>query len=165
MMNDRYLMHYGVKGMKWGVRHDHHNASKSNKVYSTLTKKEQYYLSGGENRKYYINQKDYKSAAYSVITSCGNTPVSFLDIFVDPNHRDTGEVAVAVSKNYRKKGYAQESIRRGMEWFDNNSEMKTLVWGVHKDNSASIGLAKSSGFKRDRKWDYDKEWIAYSKKK
>lgn len=22
MMNDRYLIHYGVKGMKWGVRHD-----------------------------------------------------------------------------------------------------------------------------------------------
>lgn len=22
MMNDRYLMHYGVKGMKWGIRHD-----------------------------------------------------------------------------------------------------------------------------------------------
>lgn len=22
MMNDRYLMHHGVKGQKWGVRHD-----------------------------------------------------------------------------------------------------------------------------------------------
>ena len=165
MMNNSYLMHYGVKGMKWGVRHDHHNAKESNQVYSTLTDKEKYYLSGGEQRDYYIKQKDYRSATYSLITKCGDTPVAFLDIFTAPEDPGTGEVAIAVSKDQRGKGYAQESVRRGVEWFENNQEMHTLVWGVHKDNTASRNLAKSNGFKRDKDWDYDKEWIAYSKKK
>ena len=39
MTNDRYLMHYGVKGMKWGVRHDPQRTGYS--MYSTKLSEKQ----------------------------------------------------------------------------------------------------------------------------
>ena len=44
-MNDEYLAHYGVLGMKWGVRHDPQRAySRSSKKFNRLANKSDKYL-------------------------------------------------------------------------------------------------------------------------
>lgn len=177
-MKSRYLIHYNhnhdalgrfAKSGSSPITYTSKNAKKANQVYNTMTRKEKYYLTGGDNRDWYVRQKEYtgknKTNVYSFITQYENKPVSFLDIFQVPEDKGIGEIDVGVAKNQRGKGYANESVRRGVEWFDNNPEMHTLVWGVHRDNVASRNLAKKNGFKRDTDWDYDKEWIAYSRKK
>lgn len=176
MEMNKYLKHYNhnhdalgrfTSSRSSSITYTSRNAKKANQVYNTMTNKEKYYLTGGDKRDWYVRQKEYtgknKSAVYSLITQNENVPVSFLDIF--SNGDGTAEVAIGVSKNSRGKGYAQESMKRGMEWFDNNPEVQQLVWGVNANNKASIELAKKYGFKRDRNYDYDKEWIAYSRKK
>lgn len=40
-----------------------------------------------------------------------------------------------------------------------------MKWGVHSNNIDSRKLAEKNGFIRDKNYDYDKTWIAYSKKK
>lgn len=52
-MNNNELMHFGVKGMKWGVRKAHKKASKSDdaKEYSSIRKKKVSQMSNTELRK------------------------------------------------------------------------------------------------------------------
>ena len=66
MMNDRYLMHHGVKGMKWGIRHDPEKA-KAKQLYKE-TKRDlrqksddlyyDYKKTVKQNRSKYSNIKD-----------------------------------------------------------------------------------------------------------
>lgn len=44
-MSNRYLMHYGVKGMKWGVRHDREKSLKKNRF--KLSEKQKRYIKTG----------------------------------------------------------------------------------------------------------------------
>ena len=56
-------------------------------------------------------------------------------------------------------------MQKGLEWFENNKDLQTLVWSVHKDNTASRRLAEKNGFARDESLDFDETWIAYSRRK
>ena len=60
MMNDRYLMHYGVKGMKWGVRHDKKVIAKYSqkaRVQRNANAKESVILRKGKGKAYFDDEE------------------------------------------------------------------------------------------------------------
>ena len=64
MQNDNYLQHYGVLGMKWGVRKDKRNAKKDAKEYARA---KMYYGEGAGNRRKLINKTVESRSAKSQV--------------------------------------------------------------------------------------------------
>ncbi len=70
MMNDRYLMHYGVKGMKWGVRHDREPSGRQlkSKKFKLTNKQKRLIKAGlivaGSSLALYGSYKLYKNYGY-----------------------------------------------------------------------------------------------------
>ena len=166
-----YLQHYGVKGMKWGVRKDRsksriyrRNYRKANAIYDTLTDDEKYYVTAERGSKRYANPGEYGrkgTNVYSYIEQHNGTPVSVLDMW--SNKRDGGldiSIAVRNDKRYRRKGYGNRAVQRGIQWFKSHPEYQYMVWGVNKKNDASIKLAERNGFKLYNP-DHDENWATY----
>ena len=133
-----------------------------NEIYDTFTKKEQMFVTGGDDRPWYVRQQEYDKegfVVYSSVTLDGSTPVSFLDVFsVD----GVGEISLGVRKSERGKGFAKNEVKKLLLWYDKNKDsLDVLSWCVNRKNEASVSLAESFGFQRDRDRDFDSNWIAY----
>lgn len=172
-MNELY--HYGVKGMKWGVRRyqnkdgsltlagkkrvvDRNNIIRNrqytddvNNIVSTLSAKEKKLL-GAPLDKDWIEKKyeaeTLSNIAKTFVTKVGNTPVSALEIWT--NGGRTGQIAIVTrnDEKYRRKGYASKEVERAIKWVERygNKSIDELEWWVDKSNTASRRLAEKYGF-------------------
>ena len=175
------LYHYGVKGMKWGVRRYQNKdgslttAGKKRKraltvsktenqiddIISTFNKNERKLMGFTSDDEKYKTPDEYELVAKRVIVKNGKTPVSFFDL----NEYGSGFNAVVATRNgdaYRGKGYASSAVKKGLDWYDKHkSEFdKPIIWWAEKSNFGSQKLAEKSGFKRDYSIEKsDDEWL------
>lgn len=148
--------------MKNNITYVSRNAELANEIYDTMSDKEKEYVTGGDNRSWYVQQKDFDKEnsiiVYSSLSLKNNIPISFLDVY---NIDGIGEISIGVRNTERGKGYAIQEILKLLSWYEHNKKDLTLSWCVNINNKASINLAKKFNFKRDYKRDFDKNWLAY----
>lgn len=172
------LYHYGVKHRSGrypygsgerpyqSERFTQLDRKKANAIFDTMSDKEKYYLTADKNAKQYVAKGEYdrktSSNVYSLITEHKDTPMSVIDVWYDG--KGTGEVSIGVSKKGRGLGYGKQSVEKMLDWFEeNDSGVERLMWGVNKNNKASIELAKKYGFVKVD--DIDDEWVTYMKRR
>lgn len=171
------LMHYGVPGMKWGVRrYQNRNGTLTNMgrnrktmndvndIVSTMDSKDRKLL--GLHGKEYQTLEEGQKIVKRFIKRVGGVPVSFFDLTGD----STG-VAVTIGTRsgdkYRNKGYARAVARQGKKWLDEHlDEFDQIVWWARKENTGSIKTAKDIGFELDTSSVLpDDPWVKYQYKK
>lgn len=97
-----------------------------------------------------------------VIKKVDDVPVAFIDLLDDG---DTLNVCIGTrsGEQYRHKGYGSEVAKEAIDWFDANRDklpQKKVVWGVLKDNAASIAIAEKNGFVFEEGSEND-GWVNY----
>ena len=183
-MTSTELMHYGVKGMKWGVRryqnkdgtltkqgkerNVYRNNIVRNRPYTddvndivrTLSKKEKELL-GADPKKDWI-EKEYETETLAnkgktFVTKVGDTTVSFIEIWT--NGGRTGQIAIATrnDKEYRGKGYASKEVEKAIKWVERYGKytIDELEWYAETTNKGSRRLAEKYGFVDTDHYDYD----------
>ena len=191
MMNNE-LYHYGVKGMRWGVRryqykngHYTHAGKERNQarnniirnrpytddvndIVNTLSIKEKRLL-GAELDKDWI-EKEYENETLAnkgktFVTKVQNTPVSFIEIWT--NGGRTGQIAIATrnDEQYRNKGYASKEVEKAVKWADRYGKytIDELEWWAEKNNTGSRKLAEKYGFEESDNRGYD-DYVRYTRK-
>lgn len=183
MNNEVY--HYGVKGMKWGVRRYQNkdgtltntgkkrlieerrtkNTAKTQNdvenIVSSLTKKERERMGLVNDNDKYKTPDEYKLVAKRCMEKMGDVPISFFDL----NEYDSGYNAVVATrsgKEYRGKSYALKVVKKGLDWYDKNKSNldKPIIWWAEKNNVGSQKLAEKAGFERDFSIEEsDDEWL------
>ena len=163
-----YLIHYGLKGQKWGVRRfenadgtlteegkRRYRAMSTQKdaesIFKTFSKEDRRLFDAGADDSEYMTKE---AAGYWVykrfMAKDGNMPVAFLDVIKGANS-EKAVIAIGTRSDYRGKGYAAKVVKRGEKWIDEHiNELGTVEWGAHTENTSSIALAKKGGFKFDR---------------
>lgn len=158
---EEYLAHYGVKGMKWGVRrtpeqlghlsNSRRRVNASNKsvdsIISSMSKKDL------EKMNLYDSKYNSTNLVYRQLKKIGNTPVSFFDIDNNDGYMNV-TVGTRSGDEFRGKGYANECVKKGVDWWEKNKHKygnKKLSWWVLRDNAGSIRLAKNNGFEMNKK--------------
>ena len=182
---DNEVYHYGVKGMKWGVRRYQNkdgtltntgkkrlieeqrtkNTAKTQNdvenIISSLNKKERERMGLVNDNDKYKTPDEYKLVAKRCMEKIGDIPISFFDL----NEYDSGYNAVVATrsgKEYRGKSYALKVVKRGLDWYDKNKSNldKPIIWWAEKNNIGSQKLAEKAGFKRDFSIEEsDDEWL------
>lgn len=168
------LMHYGIKGMKWGIRR-YQNADgtrtsegKRREYYRRRVQRELKYvddvndivdsLSSDEKRKLGMKSTDKKwiedgrreettsNIAKTFVEYYEDTPVSMIEIWDKGN--GTGEIAIATNPKHRGTGATTRNINNAIEWFnsDRNKELRDLQWNNLKENPKSGQIAEKFGF-------------------
>ena len=169
------LKHYGVKGMKWGVRR-YQNADGTltplgkqqnkyrnniaqnrlhiddvNDIVRSLSDKEKNLLGAPLDEDWIEKDSDPNTLATlgkRFIHKNGDIPISFLEIYTNGGH--TGQIAIATRSGdeYRGKGYASEQVEAAIKWVDRygKNTIDELEWIAEKSNAGSNNLAKKYGF-------------------
>ncbi len=137
-MIEQYLIHYGVKGMRWGMRKDR-NAKVDqdiNLILKSLKKSD------------FKDFDDPKKAYYKKVQYDNNEPAGF--VMATP-HNERGnlvvDVSYAVSPNHRGKNLASKLLKESVKDLDKDSKVKKIYLGVEKDNAASVHVINSIGKK------------------
>lgn len=162
-----YLMHYGVKGQKWGVRRfenkdgtlteegkKRYAALRTRKdvegIFKSFSKEDKKLLNAGENDTEYMSKDAHGYwVVKRFIAHEGKTAVAFMDILKGKDGE--AEIAIGTDAKYRGKGYAAEVAQRGAKWLDEHPDaFKKVNWGAYSKNEASTKLAEKSGFKFDK---------------
>lgn len=178
-----YLIHYGVKGQKWGIRRyenedgtltelgkSRYRAMKTaqtkekvDSIYRTLSKQEKNFLGGTwAKKKEWLSLNEGENVVKRFIKEVGNKPVAFLDIMEGGSeftgHRYEIGIATRAGKKYRGKGYATELGKMAVKWINSHPDImdKDVVWIADPRNTASNKMAKSLGFTYDEKESFSK---------
>lgn len=151
------LMHYGVKGMKWGVirtpeQLGHRNTLKDMEtVIRSLSKSD------------FTDFDKPKNVYYQKVRYDGTKPIGFV---LAESHNEKGkkvvDLSVAVNPNYRGRGLAYDMAKEAMNAAERDKSISKIYWGAEKNNDASIALAKKLGFIHD--YDTD-DYTIYKKEK
>lgn len=183
------LMHYGIKGMRWGIRRYQNldgtltDAGKKRSIYrrrhigadrtesevddiiNSMNSKDRKRVLAGSNK--YLEQNQYSSVVKrSVQRDKSGKAVSFMDLLDDG---DTLQVCLGTrsGKQYRGKGYGSKAASECMNWINKNKSKlnhKQIVWGVAANNTGSIRIAEKMGFKLDPKsknFYAGEDWVNY----
>lgn len=177
------LYHYGVKGMKWGVRryqnkdgsytplgrlHKNnlatYNSTESGvrDLVKTLTKKEKQFLTGEKRpSEEYLKKEDVPALSKRFVKRKNGEIVSFLDVYKQPDGSGAISIATKNGKEFRGKGYSSELVKKAQKWLDSDEARKVLnisylAWGADPKNLASIELAKKWLFELS-----DDDWGGY----
>lgn len=174
-----YLMHYGIKGMKWGVRRyqnkdgsltdagkkhiesvrrikkvDDSQADIDN-IHSTFSKKERKMMGLDDDT-------DVGNIINRFIEKVGDTPVAYFEL-TDVGKHLNASVGTRNGNEYRGKGYASKCVKNGLDWYTKNAhkfENKPIVWWAEKENIASQKTAERTGFRKDPSIENsDDEWL------
>ena len=162
-----YLIHYGIKGQKWGVRrYENEDGTLTaegkkryaalrtrgdvEKIFSSFSKEDKRLLDAGEDDSEYMTKDAHAYwVAKRFMVREGKTPVAFLDIIKSQNGE--ANIAIGTDAKYRGKGYASKVASRGAKWIaDHPDAFSKVNWGAFNENEASIALAKKNGFKFDK---------------
>lgn len=180
-MQNEYLSHYGVKGMKWGVRHDRKSTRAARRRYAarqaeyvrktspqiqsivdSISDKERRYL-GGVPGTPYLKDSEIKDVVKRFIKTVDNTPVAFLDIYEGSPHAGSVGIVTRGGSEYRGKGYASELINDGKKWLETPEakellKMRYLDWFALRENQVSVQLAKRNDFVDRDDYADDPDW-------
>lgn len=175
------LYHYGIKGMKWGVRRFQNtdgtytslgksrrnyksSIKKVNEVFSTLSPTDRYHMVDDKNAtKYEDSRPDlvkYRSFAYDK----NKNARGFIELSQggDGDYKRWLNVVISVSPELRGTGTSKKLVEKGKQWFEKHADdFDYITWGAHNDNIASNKLAEKSGFKKDKK-QYGDDYTVYT---
>lgn len=141
------LVHYGVKGMKWGVRRFQNkdgslteegqkrlalrnritnlrsSNDQVNQIVDTLSFREKQFLGAPTDKKYkwiYDDIGQTQHIAKRIIEKKGNTPVAMIEAWDSDYNKGALQIAIATrsGKEYRGKGYANKLTFDMKKWFD-----------------------------------------------
>lgn len=169
-----YLKHHGIKGQKWGVKNgppypltktkSSKNTDDVESIYKSLPKDDKRKVMGQDNPpKTFYSKDDEAYRVKTFITTYKDIPVSTFGIWKEGDKDVALSLMTRSGKEYRGKGYASKTVKKGMEWIDKQN-YDNVYWDVRNDNKASIALAKKNGFKLDKSAKND-GWSMYVKKR
>lgn len=184
------LYHYGVKGMKWGVRKQRLTYGDYYQVKSTLSGKERDQYEGyayddswyqskearkreRHDTKYYTKlakdrdkNKVWNEHADRFTTSLRDKKGSAMGFIIGQDSQAWHDqeryinIAIAITKKHRGTQVSKRLVDEGKSWLNKHPEYTELRWYAVKDNAASRKLAEKSGFERASQYDTDYD-VAY----
>ena len=111
------------------------------KIIDSLSEEESNHIGNG----YWV---DSNHVIYRKVEYIDNEPVGFIDIYRLPKFdKRIGLVVIAVSEKARGKGIGRKLVNEAIFTCKENKDVYKLRWKADSDNTASINMAKSLGFK------------------
>ena len=182
------LFHYGVKGMRWGVRRyqnkdgsltplgkrhylDQNSVREAfrtekgvQKVVDSFSKEDRAKFGFDDDKEKYSTKAQAEATVKRFIKTHDKKITAFMDIYWE----ETGNYGIAVGthKDHRGKGYQKQLMKKAKKWVEKHIDQidaKYLDWLARPDNKSSIALAEQAGFKRDLKYNdgHKDSWNLY----
>ena len=152
--SNNYIKNFTEDDMKYineSTRYNHYSKD-VHTIIDNLSKEESNHIGNG----YWV---DSDHIIYRKVEYLNNKPVGFIDVYSLPKFKGYGLIIIAVSKDARGKGVGKKLVNSAIQNCKNNKDIDKLRWLADSDNTASINMAKSLGFKLNDDGQYKKEFI------